>query len=87
MYQDGEANLAVKLREVSLSLLIDGMVDNAVPSSPVITPLVASLSEWEVFVESEGRRNCRSGNYMSTFVPKRPGLLVILQRLGRLVRG
>ena len=86
MYRDGEANLDFERREVCLSLLSDDVVAAEVPSLTAIMMLMVPLSEKEVFLESEGRRNCRCGYDVSTFVPKRPGLLVLLRRLGHLSR-
>ena len=78
--------MAGERREGGLSLLSDGVVAVAVPSLPAITPSIVPLLEEAVFLESEGRRNCRDGDDVSTSVPKRPRLLVFLRRLGLLGR-
>ena len=54
MYGDGEACLAGKRREGGTYLLPDGMVAVTVSSLPVVTPLMAPLSEEEAFLESKG---------------------------------
>ena len=61
-----------KRREGGLSLLLDNGVAVAVLSLPVFMPLMVPLSEEEVFLESEGRRNFRCGGDISTSVPKLP---------------
>ena len=76
--------MAGKRQEGGLSLLSDGVVAIAVPSLPAVTPLMMPLSEEEVFIESEGRRNCRCGDDISTSMPKQPQMLVFLRRLRRL---
>ena len=43
-----------KRRDGSLYLLLDSVVAVAVPSLPVVTPLMVPLSEEEVFLDSEG---------------------------------
>ena len=86
MYLYGEARLDGERQEGSLSLLSDSMVAVTVPFLPTVTPLMVPLSEEEVFIESEGRHNCRCGDDVSTSVPKRPRFLVFLRRLGRLGR-
>ena len=72
MYQDGEAHLADERQESGLSLLLDGAVAVAVPSLPAVTPLVVPLPEEEVFIESEGLRNCHCGNDISNSETKWP---------------
>ena len=64
----------------------DGVVSVAAPSLPVVTPSVVPPSEEEGFIESEGRRNCRCRDDVSTSMPNRPRLLVFFRKLSRLVR-
>ena len=72
MYLYGEARLDGERQEGSLSLLSDSMVAVTVPFLPTVTPLMVPLSEEEVFIESEGLRNCHCGNDISNSETKWP---------------
>ena len=78
IYQDVEARFSGKRRKGGLSLLSDPVISITVPSLPVITPVMVPLSEEEFFFESEGHWNCHCGDDVSTYVPKRLWLMVLL---------
>ena len=71
-------------REGGLSLLSNDVVIAAVTFFTLVTPLMVTLSEKDVFLESEGSRKFCCGDDVSTSVSKRPQFLVFLWRLGRL---